>query len=179
MGHVASAVSVITTTVDGVPKGTTVSAVCSLSLDLAMVLVSLDRNSELLEAIRQTGVFGVNVLDRTQADLGLRFAKKAATSSRAACVSSRTARCTSPARTAGLRGRSDRAGRRLLLTLRQRDLEDDGAGRAAHLLQAHLRHPRRSNSRLSFAFAPKRTLELQLLDPFPTARPPLSTGGCD
>lgn len=76
MGHVASAVSVITTTVDGVPKGTTVSAFCSLSLDLAMVLVSLDRNSELLEAIRQTGVFGVNVLHRTQADLGLRFAKK-------------------------------------------------------------------------------------------------------
>lgn len=58
------------------PHGTTVSAFMSLSVAPPMVLVSLDRTSELLSIVRLSGRIGVNVLGSTHSDVALRFARK-------------------------------------------------------------------------------------------------------
>jgi flavin reductase (DIM6/NTAB) family NADH-FMN oxidoreductase RutF len=79
MAGVATPVSVVTSMGDGLPHGTTVSAFASLSMDPPMVLVSLDRGSDLLAMVRETGRFGVNVLGATQSSLALAFAKKGGT----------------------------------------------------------------------------------------------------
>lgn len=66
MASVVTPVSVVTAMSggegDGLPHRTTVSAFASLSMNPPMVLVSLDRASDLLALVRQTGRFGVNVL---------------------------------------------------------------------------------------------------------------------
>jgi flavin reductase (DIM6/NTAB) family NADH-FMN oxidoreductase RutF len=76
MAGVCSPVSVVTACVRGRPHGTTVSAFASLSMDPPMVLVSLDRASRILTLIRQTGIFGLNVLTSGQSALAVRFARK-------------------------------------------------------------------------------------------------------
>jgi flavin reductase (DIM6/NTAB) family NADH-FMN oxidoreductase RutF len=76
MAGVATPVSVVTTLTDGAPHGTTVSAFASLSMAPPMVLVSLDRGSELLARLGHGSVFGVNVLGSGQAALALAFARK-------------------------------------------------------------------------------------------------------
>lgn len=76
MAGVATPVSVVTATVEGLPYGTTVSAFASLSMNPPMVLVSLDRQSELLGLIQRSGRFGVNVLGSSQSALALTFARK-------------------------------------------------------------------------------------------------------
>jgi flavin reductase (DIM6/NTAB) family NADH-FMN oxidoreductase RutF len=43
-----------------------------------MVLVSLDARSQLLERLRSTSQFGLNVLSKSQVDLAVRFARKGA-----------------------------------------------------------------------------------------------------
>src|SRR3954452_2969725 len=77
MAGVATPVSVVTSMADGLPHGTTVSAFASLSMTPPMVLVSLDRGSDLLALVRESGRFGVNVLGATQSALALAFARKA------------------------------------------------------------------------------------------------------
>lgn len=79
MAAVCSPVAVITACRDGQPFGTTVSAFASLSMDPPMVLVSLNRNSELLGVIRDGGEFGANVLGSHQAATAIRFATKGGT----------------------------------------------------------------------------------------------------
>jgi flavin reductase (DIM6/NTAB) family NADH-FMN oxidoreductase RutF len=76
MAAVATPVSVVTTAGDGRPHGTTVSAFASLSMTPPMVLVSLDRGSDLLALVRRSGRFGLNVLGAHQTALALAFAKK-------------------------------------------------------------------------------------------------------
>lgn len=76
MAGVATPVSVVTTLSDGRPHGTTVSAFASLSMTPPMVLVSLDRGSDLLTLVRRSGRFGLNVLGTHQTALALAFAKK-------------------------------------------------------------------------------------------------------
>ena len=76
MAAVCTPVSVVTAMADGLPHGTTVSAFASLSMDPPMVLVSLDRSSELLAMIRESRRFGLNVLSSDQSPLALAFAKK-------------------------------------------------------------------------------------------------------
>jgi flavin reductase (DIM6/NTAB) family NADH-FMN oxidoreductase RutF len=79
MAGVPTPVSVVTTLTDGRrPHGTTVSAFASLSMNPPMVLVSLDRGSDLLARLTIGTVFGVNVLGREQAALALDFARKGA-----------------------------------------------------------------------------------------------------
>lgn len=78
MGNVATPVSIVTSVLDGVPHGTTVSAFASLSMDPPMVLVSLDRRSELLSIVREAGRFGLNVLSARQSEVASRFASKGA-----------------------------------------------------------------------------------------------------
>jgi flavin reductase (DIM6/NTAB) family NADH-FMN oxidoreductase RutF len=76
MAGVATPVSVVTSIVNGEPHGTTVSAFVSLSMAPPMVLVALDRGSDLLALVRTSGRFGVNVLGSTQSALALTFARK-------------------------------------------------------------------------------------------------------
>lgn len=76
MGEVCTPVTVITTTVDGEAHGTTVSAFMSLSLHPPMVVVSLDRSSDLLAKVRRSHRFGVNVLGLSQDRLAIQFAGK-------------------------------------------------------------------------------------------------------
>src|SRR3954468_2305400 len=76
MAGVCTPVAVVTAMSDGLPHGTTVSAFASLSMNPPMVLVSLDRGSELLSLIQQSRRFGVNVLGSTQSALALTFARK-------------------------------------------------------------------------------------------------------
>ncbi len=76
MGEVCTAVTVVTAMDGSRPHGTTVSAFSSLSLDPPLVLVSLDRGSQLLAVISAAGRFGVNVLSGSQSALAARFATR-------------------------------------------------------------------------------------------------------
>jgi flavin reductase (DIM6/NTAB) family NADH-FMN oxidoreductase RutF len=71
-----SGVSVVTTRVDGLPAGMTVSAFFSVSLSPPLVAVCLDRKAATLGLITQNGRFAVNVLSSAQSDLSDRFAAK-------------------------------------------------------------------------------------------------------
>lgn len=79
MAAVCTPVAVITTRGHGLPYGTTVSAFTSLSMEPPMVLVSLDRRSRLLEVVRESGTFGINILSSAQAALAAHFARKGGT----------------------------------------------------------------------------------------------------
>lgn len=78
LAGVCTPVSVVTSHHEGRPHGTTVSAFCSLSLEPPMVLVSLDRSSDLLAMVTDSGRFGVNVLAHDQDELARGFARKGA-----------------------------------------------------------------------------------------------------
>jgi len=78
LASVCTPVSVVTSHRDGHPHGTTVSAFCSLSLEPPMVLVSLDRTSDLLAIVTESRVFGINVLSQDQKELAINFARKGA-----------------------------------------------------------------------------------------------------
>ncbi len=76
MAHVSAPVTIITTMVDGVPCGSTVSAFASLSVHPPMVFLALDNRGALINHIRSVGRFGINVLSSAQADLAVRFATR-------------------------------------------------------------------------------------------------------
>jgi flavin reductase (DIM6/NTAB) family NADH-FMN oxidoreductase RutF len=76
MAGVATPVSVVTALDGDLPHGTTVSAFASLSMRPPMVLVALDRSSDLLAVLTRSGHFGLNVLGSDQADLATTFARK-------------------------------------------------------------------------------------------------------
>ena len=78
MASVVAPVTVVTTTVDGVPYGATVSSFTSLSLDPPLVSVAFDRGSSMLTRIQVAGRFGVNVLGHAQDDLAMVFARPSA-----------------------------------------------------------------------------------------------------
>lgn len=75
MGAVATPVSVVTSYADGA-HGTTVSAFMSLSLEPTMVVISLQETSDLLEVLRRSRRFGLNVLAHDQAAVASRFARR-------------------------------------------------------------------------------------------------------
>jgi flavin reductase (DIM6/NTAB) family NADH-FMN oxidoreductase RutF len=76
LGAVCAPVAVVTSLHEGRPHGATVSAFCSLSLEPPLVLVALDRGSDLLAMIRQARRYGINVLSHSQEELATRFARK-------------------------------------------------------------------------------------------------------
>ncbi|MGY6653577.1 flavin reductase family protein [Amycolatopsis sp. TRM77291] len=76
MAAVPTPVSVVTAMDGSRPHGTTISAFASLSLAPPMVLVALDRRSDLLNIVRETRRFGLNVLAGTQSALAVTFARK-------------------------------------------------------------------------------------------------------
>jgi flavin reductase (DIM6/NTAB) family NADH-FMN oxidoreductase RutF len=74
---VPAAVTVVTAqNGDGLPHGTTVSAFCSLSLNPPLVIVALDRSSDLLPLVERQGRFGINVLAGGQEEVGAACACK-------------------------------------------------------------------------------------------------------
>jgi flavin reductase (DIM6/NTAB) family NADH-FMN oxidoreductase RutF len=77
MSHWATGVAVITSRGETGPRGATTNALTSLSLEPLLVLVALDRSSNTLDAVRQSGRFCVNILGAGQEELARRFATKA------------------------------------------------------------------------------------------------------
>jgi flavin reductase (DIM6/NTAB) family NADH-FMN oxidoreductase RutF len=77
MASFASSVTVITSKgPDGVNRGLTASAFCSVSLDPRLCLVSVDNRSESIAAITNSGKFVVNILASDQEEISRRFASK-------------------------------------------------------------------------------------------------------
>jgi flavin reductase (DIM6/NTAB) family NADH-FMN oxidoreductase RutF len=76
MAGVCAPVTVVTAFSGVRPHGTTVSAFASLSLAPPMVLVALDRGSQLLSCLLGTRRFGVNILASDQAGVAAGFARK-------------------------------------------------------------------------------------------------------
>jgi len=76
MASVVSPVTVVTAMIGDRPHGTTVSAFCSLSLDPPMVVVALDRRSDLRQGIEAGTPVGINVLGSDHSDLARQFARK-------------------------------------------------------------------------------------------------------
>ena len=61
---------------DGTPRGLTISAFCSVSLEPPLVLVCVDKESRTLPAIQASARFAVNVLAEGTEELALKFATK-------------------------------------------------------------------------------------------------------
>lgn len=78
MRGAATGVSVITTAGPAGRFGLTVSAVASVSADPPMLLVCINRRSPAFAAIRQNGVFTVNLLSEAQTHVADNFAGRAA-----------------------------------------------------------------------------------------------------
>jgi flavin reductase (DIM6/NTAB) family NADH-FMN oxidoreductase RutF len=78
LGCFATGVTVVTTRdpAASAPIGVTVSAFSSLSLEPPLVLFCLGLKTSSLEAYRQFGYFGINVLSENQRDLSIRFASR-------------------------------------------------------------------------------------------------------
>jgi flavin reductase (DIM6/NTAB) family NADH-FMN oxidoreductase RutF len=76
MASVCAPVTIVTAMDGERPHGTTVSAFSSLSLDPPLIIVALDRGSDLLAIIRRTRTFAVNLLSHLQDELALWFARK-------------------------------------------------------------------------------------------------------
>lgn len=79
MGHFATGVAVVTARdADGMPAGTTVNAITSVSLEPPLVLVCLDLASTTLRALKDHGAFAINVLGAEHRLLAHGFAKRGA-----------------------------------------------------------------------------------------------------
>ena len=72
----AGVVVVTALTGDLGPVGLTVSAFCSVSAQPTLVLVCVDKDSNSLSAIRDSGAFTVNILAGGRQELAMRFASK-------------------------------------------------------------------------------------------------------
>jgi flavin reductase len=77
MARVASGVTVVTTDGPLGLGGLTVSAMCSLSADPPALLVCINRASYAGRIIRTNGVFCVNILSASQADVARQFSRQA------------------------------------------------------------------------------------------------------
>jgi len=62
MGHFASGVTIMTTTADGRMHGMTVSAFASQSLDPLLILVSVERSTEMHKLVMASQAFAINIL---------------------------------------------------------------------------------------------------------------------
>jgi flavin reductase (DIM6/NTAB) family NADH-FMN oxidoreductase RutF len=74
MSQWPSGVTVVTTRDADGPHGMTASSFSSVSLDPPLVSVCIARHLHSHDRIADSGVFAVNILDKAQVDLGLRFA---------------------------------------------------------------------------------------------------------
>lgn len=75
LGHWTTGVTVVATmSSDGEPRGLTANAVASVSLDLPLVLVCVERDADTHDTIRAAGVFAVSVLAQDDERTARRFA---------------------------------------------------------------------------------------------------------
>ncbi|HEY8449239.1 MAG TPA: flavin reductase family protein [Bacillota bacterium] len=76
LGHFATGITVVTTRdAGGEPRGLTVNAFTSVSLDPPLVLFSLDRNSTTAPAFEVADAFAINILRADQRPVAERFAQ--------------------------------------------------------------------------------------------------------
>lgn len=78
MGHFATGVTVVTTRSQGTLAALTANAFCSVSLNPPLILICVDLSSTTRPAIRESGVFAVNILTDKQEDLSRCFATSSA-----------------------------------------------------------------------------------------------------
>jgi 3-hydroxy-9,10-secoandrosta-1,3,5(10)-triene-9,17-dione monooxygenase reductase component len=76
MGNHAAGVAIVSTEWNGVNHGLTVNSMTSVSLNPAIVLVCLNRNSHTASAIRVRGWFCLNLLGETQESISRQFVRK-------------------------------------------------------------------------------------------------------
>ena len=74
MRNWATGVTVVSTMFNGERHGMTVSSFTSVSIDPAMVLVSLQMEARTYKLVDSSGVFGVTILDNSQQEISDRFA---------------------------------------------------------------------------------------------------------
>ena len=82
MGHFVTGITVVTTLQDGQPRGITVNALTSVSLEPPLVVVALDRRRFITPSVHETGRYAVNVLSEVQQALSDCFAGAAVTPDR-------------------------------------------------------------------------------------------------
>ncbi len=75
MGRFATGVTVVTTRYGEQISGMTANAVMSLSLDPPLIVVSVDRQSNMHGHLTQGQCYAINVLKQGQEDISRRFAK--------------------------------------------------------------------------------------------------------
>ena len=77
MSRFASSVTVVTAeSEDGRPRGLTVSAFSSLSLDPPLVLICIEKNASLHQFLKEGSYFAVNILSEEQELVSRRFASR-------------------------------------------------------------------------------------------------------
>jgi len=74
MGKFATGVTVISTDVDGDYHGMTANGFMSISLDPALVAISIGERAQTLKLIQESKRFGVSILAKEQLDISKRFA---------------------------------------------------------------------------------------------------------
>ncbi|MCP5368500.1 MAG: flavin reductase family protein [Hyphomicrobiales bacterium] len=79
MRYLAAAVNVVSVIEEGAPRGMLATAVCSVCAEPPMLLVCVNQVASLHRSIRETGHFGVSVLDERQFDTACHFMSSAAT----------------------------------------------------------------------------------------------------
>ncbi len=77
LGKFATGVTIVTVKTEDGPVGMTVNSFASVSLDPALVLWSIEKKSGRYAAFTEAEYFAVHVLDESQADLALEFARNA------------------------------------------------------------------------------------------------------
>ncbi len=76
LGHLAGGVALVTARGPaGEPCGLTATSVCSVSLDPPLVLASVDQAANTHLAIQAAGAYAINLLDRDQERLAVRFSR--------------------------------------------------------------------------------------------------------
>lgn len=76
MRHFPTGVTVVTTILDGVPKGFTANAFASVSADPPMILICVNRQARSHPLIARAGHFCVNILQLEQRAVAERFASR-------------------------------------------------------------------------------------------------------
>lgn len=74
MGKFATGVNVVAAEVEGEVYGMTANAFMSVSLDPKLIVISIGNNAKMLDRIRKSGRFSVNVLSCEQQEESMRFA---------------------------------------------------------------------------------------------------------
>lgn len=75
MGRFATGVTVVTTRVGDETGAMTANAVLSLSLDPPLIIVSVEKDSQMHRLLMRSDCFAVNILQQDQENLSQRFAK--------------------------------------------------------------------------------------------------------